>query len=284
MVLHARRVLPSIGFARARGEEAGMLRGWTGGAVLIALSLGGTALAQDRSKLPPQEKYGLRLQYREFRPTLTGDARKGFGDSDGTLVDVSDDLGFGDKRTFDARATLQFKPGWKLRGSYTPLNYTADVEAGRSFTYGQTRFARFDHVHSSVKGGYYSADLEWDFIKGAHGFLGAVAGARLFDADASLVDVSINSREVDTLTAPVPAAGLATRVYAGRLSFEGELSGMSVGSHGSAVEAETSMRVHVSDRLALMGGYRYLSLDGKKDVRELKLKLSGWQFGLEISL
>src|SRR5205823_10017171 len=246
--------------------------------------LGGPALAQDRSNLPPQEKYGLRLQYREFRPTLTGDARKGFGTSDGTLVDVSDDLGFGDKRTFDARGTFQFKRGWKLRGSYTPLKYDGDVEAARPFDYGETRFARFDHVRSAVKGGYYSADLEWDFIKGAHGFLGAVAGARLFDVDASVVDVSINSREVDTITAPIPVGGLATRIYGGRVSVEGELTGMSIGSHGSAVEAETSARLHLSDRLAVMGGYRYLSLDGKKSLDEVKLKLSGWQFGLEISL
>jgi len=261
-----------------------MVRGWTGRAVLIALSLAGTAQAQDRSNLPPQEKYGLRLQYREYRPSLTGEAQKGFGAADGTVVDVMDDLGFADKRTFDARATIQFKPGWKLRGSYTPLKYEGDVEAGRSFSYGETRFARFDHVRSSVKGAYYSADLEWDFIKGQHGFLGALVGARLFDVDAAVVDVSINAREVDTLTAPVPAAGLATRVYAGRLSFEGEVAGMSLGSQGSAVDAETSMRLHLSDRLAVMGGYRYLSLDGKKSPREVKLKLSGWQFGVEISI
>jgi hypothetical protein len=261
-----------------------MARGWTGGAALIALSMAGAASAQDSSNLPPAEKYGLRLQYREFRPALTGEVQKGSSDKDGTVVDVMDDLGIADKRTFDVRGAVQFKKGWKLRGSYTPLDYKGDTEVNSSFTYGETRYARFDRVVTTVKGAYYSADLEWDFLKGPRGFLGAVVGAKLFDVDAALVDVSVNSRELDTLTTPIPVIGMATRLYAGRVSVEGELAGLSVGSRGSALEAEGSVRVHVSDRLAAMGGYRYLSLDGKAGRDQVKLKLSGWQFGLELSL
>ncbi|HEU0090864.1 MAG TPA: hypothetical protein VFS78_02050 [Vicinamibacteria bacterium] len=261
-----------------------MARGWTGGAALIALSLAGGASAQDSSNLPPAEKYGLRLQYREFRPSLTGQAQKGSGDRSGSLVDVTDDLGIADKRTFDVRGTLQFKKGWKIRGSYTPLKYSGDTEVSRTFTYGDTRYERFERVVTSLKGAYYSADLEWDFLKGPHGFLGAVVGAKMFDVDASLVNASINAREVDTITAPVPVIGLASRIYAGRVSVEGEVTGLSAGSRGSMLEAEGSVRLHISDRLAAMGGYRHLSLDGKDGKDQVKLKLGGWQFGLEISL
>ena len=261
-----------------------MARGWTGGAALIALSLAGGASAQDSSNLPPAEKYGLRLQYREFRPSLTGQAQKGSGDRSGSLVDVTDDLGIADKRTFDVRGTVQFKKGWKIRGSYTPLKYSGDTEVPRTFTYGETRYERFERVITSLKGAYYSADLEWDFLKGPHGFLGAVVGAKMFDVDASLVNASINAREVDTITAPVPVLGLASRIYAGRVSVEGEVTGLSAGSRGSMLEAEGSVRLHISDHLAAMGGYRHLSLDGKDGKDQVKLKLGGWQFGLEISL
>jgi hypothetical protein len=247
-----------------------MARGWTGGAALTLFSLAGAASAQDSSNLPPAEKYGLRLQYREFRPSLMGD--------------VQNALGIADKRTFDVRGAIQFKRGWKLRGSYTPLDYKGDTEVGTGFNYGETRYARFERVVTTVKGAYYSADLEWDFIKGPHGFLGAVVGAKLFDVDAALVNVSVNSREVDTLTSPIPVIGLATRLYAGRVSVEGEIAGLSAGSRGSAWEAEGSVRLHVSDRLAAMGGYRHLSLNGKDGLDQVKLKLGGWQFGLEISL
>lgn len=258
-----------------------MVRGWTGSAAVLALSLAGGAYAQD--SMPPQEKYGLRLQYREFRPTLTGDAQKALGATAGTVVDVTDDLGLADKRTFDVRATIQFKRGWKVRGSFTPLDYKGDVEATRSFNYGATRYFRFDHVVSSVKGTYASADLEWDVVKGSHGYLGAVVGAKLFDVDTAIVDASTNAREVDTITAPIPVIGLTTRLYAGRVSFEGEIAGLSIG-RGSMLEAEASVRLHISERLAAMGGYRHLSLDGKDGLDQVNLKLGGWQFGLEISL
>ena len=261
-----------------------MARSWTGGAALIIVSLAGAVHAQDSSNLPAPEKYKVRVQYREFRPSLTGDTQKGFEGRDGTLVDVMKDLGLVDERTFDIRGAIQFKPGWKLRGSYTPLDYAGDAEVGAAFTYGGTRYARFEHVVTTMKGAYYSADIEWDFLKGSHGFLGVIAGAKLFDVDAALVNVSINQREVDTITAPLPVIGLATRGYAGRFSVEGEISGLSTGSLGSTLDAEGSVRLHISDRLAAMGGYRYLSVTGKDDRDHVKVKMSGWQFGLELSL
>lgn len=255
----------------------------TGSIVLMALSLAATAGAQD-TNVAPAEKYGLRLQYREFRPALSGDVQKGFEEREGSVISVTDALGVADERTFDIRAIIQFKRGWKLRGSYTPLDYKGDTEVDSAFTYGETRFARFDHAVTSVKGAYYSADLEWDFLKGPHGFLGVVVGAKLFDVDARLVNVSINAAETDTITAPVPAIGLAGRFYAGRVSLEGEVAGLSVGSQGSLLDAEGSVRIHVSDRLAAMGGYRHLKLNGKDSLGQVDIKLSGWQFGLEISL
>jgi hypothetical protein len=261
-----------------------MGRGWIGGAVGVALALAGTAAAQDASSLPSQERYHLRLQYRWYHPSLTGDAQKGSAASAGSVVDVNDDLGFTDQSTWDGRGTFKLSAGWKIRGAYMPVQYDGDTEAGNTFDYGDIHTVRFDHVVSSVKGAYYSADLEWDFIKGSHGFLGALAGGRVIDLDSSVVNVTTNQREVDTVTAPIPVVGLATRIYASRLSIEGELAGMSMGSRGDVFEAETSVRLHVSDHLAVMGGYRHVSMDGKKDLHEVNLKLSGWQFGVELSL
>ena len=59
---------------------------------------------------------------------------------------------------------------------------------------------------------------------------------------------------------------------------------MSAGSLGSFYEFETSARVHLSDRLAVQGGYRVLSLDAKDDPDLVKIRMGGWQFGLELSL
>jgi hypothetical protein len=243
------------------------------------------AVSAQTAGYPPQESYGIRLEYREWRPEFTGSVQKGFGDAEGTLVDVVDDLGIEDDRTFEARATLQIKQGHKLRGSYTPLDYQGDVrEAQRDFSYGDTEFQRLEPVVTRIKGGYYSASYEFDFVKGPRGFFGGLLGAKIVDLDVTLVAPEQGRRVQDTLRAPVPVVGAVTRVYTGRVSLEGELSGLTLGDRGTLLEFDAAVRVHLSDRLAAGGGYRYLKVKAKDDRDLGDIVLTGWHFGLEISL
>jgi hypothetical protein len=240
------------------------------------------ASAQDPDNRPPAERYFLRLQYRHFIPDLTGDATKGTDDSG--LVDFNDDLGFKDDSTFDARAMIQFGRGKKLRGSYTMLDYHGDQDAPKTFTYGGTRYERFNRIVSSVKGGYYSLDYQWDFVQRPKGFLGLIVGAKAFDVDTVVLDAADNQREVDTFRVPIPVVGLVGRGYSGRFSLEGELSGLSIGDRGHLFDGDATARFHISDRLAVQAGYRILKLTGRDDNDELNLRLGGWQFGVELSL
>jgi hypothetical protein len=257
-----------------------------GAGVVASLVLALPARAQlFAGDYPTAENYRLRLEYREYRPSLSGDVQKGFGDDEGTLVDVEDDLGFADDRTFEARATIQIARGHKLRASYTPLEYAGNVaRARRTFTFGQTTYERFTQVVSTFKGGYYAGAYEWDFVKGSKGYLGAFAGGAFLDFDATLVAVEANAREQEEIRSPVPLVGATARVYSGRLSLQAELSGISAGSRGKIIEVEASARLHLSDRLAAMGGYRSLAVDGRDGRDRADLRLKGWQFGIEIGL
>jgi len=248
---------------------------------LLALSAAAAA-AQDETPAP--EHYGLRLEYREYRPNLTGEVQKGANGAAGDLIDVIDDLGLEDERTFDARVTLKIKTGHKVRAGYMPIDYHGDQAAPRNFTFKDTTYFRADRVVTTVKGSMYSGDYEWEFYRGERAVLGALLGARVFDVDTVLVDVDQGLREQDSVRPPIPVLGLAGRAYAGRLSFEAEFAGLTVGSLGSFYEFETSARVHLSDRLAVQGGYRVLSLNAKDDPDLVKIRLGGWQFGLELSL
>jgi hypothetical protein len=258
--------------------------------LLSAAALPGAALwpASAQAQIedyPSQEKYRLRGEYREYRPGLDAEIVHGSATKEGTPLDLTDDLGVEDERTFEIRGAIQFKRGHKLRGSYTPLDYKGEMEeAPKNFTYGNTDFRRFDRVVSSFKGAYYAASYEWDFLRGSRGYLGALLGARFLDMDSIVAAPEEGQREVDTLRTPVPALGLTGRVYAGRLSLEGEFAGFSLGTRGSVWEFETSGRLHVSDRLAVQGGYRRLSINGEDGFDAGDVKISGWQFGLELSL
>jgi hypothetical protein len=109
-------------------------------------------------------------------------------------------------------------------------------------------------------------------------------GAKFVDIDTTIVAVNDGARELDTWRSPVPALGLVSRIYAGRLSLEGEVSGFTLGDRGSLIEFDASARIHFSDRLAAEGGYRYLKIRGEDDRDFADVSLSGWHFGLELSI
>jgi hypothetical protein len=251
---------------------------------LFALGLAGLAAAQDPNDLPQPEHYFIRLHYSEFRPDSTGKIQKSTDQRDGTLLDLTDDLGLENNRTFEARGIIQFKPGRKIRGSYTPVDVDGDKQINITFNYGNTRYLRDAQVVTSIKGAYYSADFEWDFVKTPRGYLGVILGAKVFDLDAAVVSLSQGVRETDTLRVPIPVIGLAGRAYAGRLSFNGEVSGLSAGKRGYIIDGEGSLRLHVSDRLAAQVGYRLLTVDGKDEGDRVKLRMGGLHFGVELSL
>jgi hypothetical protein len=139
-------------------------------------------------------------------------------------------------------------------------------------------------VITSLKGAYYSGEYEWDFVKRPSGFVGLLVGAKVFDLDAVLVAPVQGLREADTLRLPIPVLGLAARTYYGRLSVHGEVSGLTIGKRGYLYEVDVAVRVHISDRLGLGGGYRRLSLKGEDEPDLVKVQTGGWHFGAELSL
>jgi hypothetical protein len=251
-------------------------------AAAAGLGVASTAAAQEQ--LPGPERYTLRVEYRELRPTLTGKAQKGLNGQEGTLIDLVDDLGIPKKRTFEVKGALKIGSGTKIRVAWVPVDYKGDVIANRTFRFGASRFNRFSEVVTTVKGNYFSAAYEWDFLKRPHGLLGLLLGGRMVDVDYVIVAPGDGQRETDTLRRPFPVAGLTGRYYAGRLSFEGELSMLPGGDRGTFYEGEMAARLHLSDRLAAGAGYRVFSLHGKEDIDQLRSHFSGWQFGLELSL
>lgn len=257
--------------------------------VVIALLLGPAAgvhaqgFGLGEGELPPAEQYTVRLEYRAYLPELEGKIKKG---QDGTRLDLKDDLAIDDERMFEVHGTLQLKQGHKLRGSYTPLDFQdiGDHRAPRTFTFDTTRYDRDTIIGTNLKGALYFGAYEWDFVRGEKGFLGLIVGAKYLDVDALLVAPEQGKREQDTVRAPVPVLGAVLRLYQGRVSFDGEFTGLSIGSRGHLWDVSGGVRVHFSDRLAVGGGYRYVDLEGIDEPDEIKYRTAGWQFGLELSL
>jgi hypothetical protein len=257
-----------------------MTRRFTAGAFLLPL-LPMAAHAQLLQNRAAPENYHLRGEYRFFSSDISGTVERGLA---GTEIDLKDDLGFSDDRTWEARATIRIGHAWKLRATYTNLDYRGQATLTSPIRYAGITFNRNEAVSSSLKGGFWAGELEWDFISGRHGYLGVVGGAELPDVDTIVSSPDTGKRQTDTFRPVSPVIGLAGRAYGGRLSVEflgksfPKISGRRVN------DFEATARLHISDRLALEGGYRYLSFKLEVDPDFVDIKVKGWVYGAELGL
>jgi hypothetical protein len=252
---------------------------WSPAAAFLAFgSL--SAAAVGAQEIAPPEQYHLRLEFARWTPKLGADLQIGAG---GTLIDVKQDLGLRDERAKVWSGALQFARGLKLRASRTPLDYQGDVAVQRAFSFQGTSYEVADRVVSSLKGQYYTGALELDFVRTRAGYLGLMIGAQVFDYDAILEIPARGIREQSSKIVPIPVVGATGRLYFGRLSVSGEISGLTIGKRGHVYEASAAAGVHVSDRLALKGGYRRFNLHGENEPDLVDLTMEGWHFGAEVS-
>ena len=241
-----------------------------------------TAAAQD---LPPAERYHLRAEYWRWSVGLDSTFQKGFGDQEGTLVDGQSMLGLTGGTSNVVRGTIRFGESFKLRGSWTQMDYSADQVTPETFTFGNETFFRGDRVVTSVKGNLYTGDFEYDFVRKPEGFLGGYLGAVFLDADSIIVAPDEGKQVAQTGHFPVPIIGITGRTYYGKhLSFEGEAGWGTIGSKGNVTVLGGYARLHLSDRLAVVGGYHRIRMHGHDNRDSLDVTMGGWLFGGELSL
>ena len=241
-----------------------------------------TGFARSQDAAPP-EHYRLRLEYVYWIAEITGEIQKGATEGVGR-VDLKDDLGVEDKNLNEVRAALRLGNRHKLRGSWVSLDYDGDVILDSLFIFDGTIFRQGERTVTSMKGNLWSAEYEWDFLQNSVGYLGLVIGAKFLDVDSVIVQPEVGRRETGTQRAPVPVIGLSGRLYAGRLSFSAEGTGLTLGSRGSLYDVEGQARFHITDRLAVGGGYRWLRARGEEDDDFLLFSDEGFRFGVELGL
>jgi hypothetical protein len=249
--------------------------------IALPLCVIAAASAAHAGELPGPEQYKFRIEYQEWRPDLSAEIRSG---TLGTRLDLKDDLGIVDERTFEVRGGLQLLPGFKIRGSVTPIEYSADLRIDRSFVFNGRAYPVSAQVLSNVSGELYSAHLEFDLLKTPVGYLGVMIGGELFDGSASIAAPQFGLLEAEELNTPVPVVGATGRFYAGRLSLEGELSGLTIGDRGHSYEVRLGARFHIVERIAVGLGYRFFKIEGQDDPDFIDFRQGGLTFGAELSL
>ena len=249
-------------------------------AVALVVCVTNIAWSQD---VAPPEHYRLRLEYDYWIAEITGEIQKG-GDELTGRVDVTEDLGLENKDLHDFRATLRLGGRHKLRGSWVSLDYDGDVILERAFIFDGTFFRQGERTVTSMKGNLWSAEYELDLLQSGVGHLGLLIGAKYLDVDSVIVQPEVGRRETGTQRAPVPVLGASGRFYVGRLSFSAEITGLTLGSRGSLYDVSGQARFHVTDRVGVGAGYRWLRVRGENDDDYLRISNEGVRFGVELSL
>jgi hypothetical protein len=250
--------------------------------VAFILAAGAAGPVESQQELPGPEYYHFRGEYLWWWPKLGATIQKG---ATGTATDVTSELGVTDQRTWEARGTLRAGTSHKLSGTYTSLDYDGDVTEHPTVRYGSQTFFPGTRLVTSMKGGYYGGQYQYDFAKGTWGFMGGLAGARLLDLEVLLVAPVEARREQESVRVWRPIIGVSGRGYLGkRASIAGTLAGLTIGSRGYVIEFEATLQIHLFDRLAIKGGYRSFKVKDETDSTLIEFRDNGGIVGVELSL
>ena len=124
------------------------------------------------------------------------------------------------------------------------------------------------------RAGYYTAAYEYDFVRGPKGFLGGTLGAKVHRPGHDVVAPDDGQpRAGHAADGRARRSGSSRARYAGTRQRGGRDLGHDARRTGARViEFDAARRVHISDRLAASGGYRYLRSRARTGVDFGELK------------
>ena len=249
--------------------------------IVLASSLlsAGTALAQG----------GIELESYLWRPDLTATVRSVAGDaiadpSQATL-DLEEDLGMQDDDAFDTRLTFHIGPRSRVRLAWVGLDTTGDQELDRTVEFDGRTYVAGTRVVSALRLDYGRVGWIWEFAGNEQVRLGSVVEAKWVEIDTALhaPDLVPPVDGTDSLSALLPAVGLALEVAPGRLlGLFAEVTGIAAGDGGHVLDGEVGVRLTPTPYLTLVGGYRTLDVRIEDDEDFADVADTGPYVGLRL--
>lgn len=243
------------------------------------------------------EKYWIEASAALWKPDVSGQISSEQFGLIGTNIDFVDDLGYAETRFKDFKIVLRPTRKAKFRIQYTPVQYAAETTFTRNIVFNGIAYPLGVPIESSFDWKVWRFGYEYDFIYRSRGYVGVIAEVRYTQMNAQLATnspaISPRYDEFTSVKAPLPAFGLAGRVYPlPALAVNFEMTGMKLPDPGednnanyldwykaSYYDVDINGTFNVTNNVGVQAGWRKMKTDLEIDLDTGNLQFQGFWFG-----
>jgi len=248
----------------------------------------GTTTSSSSSKAPVNEPYHVEVSFNFWDPVPDFVVSSESLGIPGTSIDVQADLAVQKKMMYEIRAVLRPGKRHKFRFHYLPMAYTGQTTLSTELVFNGIRFPVSAEVATDFRWNTYRIGYEGDFISRDWGYIGVILEAKYTDARVELSS-PVLGREFVQARAPIPAIGIAARVYPVKwVAITGEftafklpqgLKGLPAGIEAQYVDWDINGTVNFTHNFGAEIGYRTLDLRYSVEKDNGQARLKGLYFG-----
>jgi hypothetical protein len=204
---------------------------------------------------------GVFLTDRESNTNLQGSPS-----DPGTDVDLEKDLGLSrSDSVFRLDGYYKFNEKHRIDFSWFDLSRSSSKQIERDIEWNGTLYPIDTSVNSEFDLGIYKVAYTWSFYRQDKNFLGVTAGLYIADTGTSLIAPNIGTREVASVTAPLPVVGLRGQYYfSDKWSFRASAEFFLFEYNdwdGDLMDLYAGLDYQVSDRIAVGAGFNSVTFD-----------------------
>ena len=203
----------------------------------------------------------------------------------GTKVDLDDDLGFDDSKSFQGEVAFNLGP-FRLSGGYLPISFSGDGILTETVIFNGQTFPVGTDVESDIDLDLYDVALAWHVINlddlPVRFQLGPELSVKIIDADISMEAVGFSFKEDESAVIPVPTVGLRSRIafgdYFGVVGRVGYLEY----DDNSLLDVDAQIELSPIPLVGIFAGYRYIDMDVDESGIYIDAKMKGFFGGVMI--
>ena len=209
----------------------------------------------------------LGVEVRAWFPKLSGQETRT------SQLDFHNDLGHKNKELNTVK--LAFTENSKWRAGYDSYSFTGNKTALSHQSFGGQEYFAGDEVHSEKKLTYWGVNFLPNYQKSVDTNFSWLIGIKGYKMRSS-VDVAGAQKAEHSYNAVVPALGARYEWSGTRpTTYYAELSGLPDYGKGYNYDVELGVHHQISPNAALLGGYRWLTINAESTNDQMKLQLKG---------